>query len=262
MCVAMYSIIELSSEMPYKYNKRAVMAEKGSGGGDVEPATRAAGGMCDRFLTFLAKNLSVSRMKSIAEGPRSNGAGGHPPPPTEGGGGDGGIEEDEFAIPIERAEFDFQQLGGHGDGGPSGVATTVLEESAATTARGVPDPERKQDGAAAADGPVEAEAAAPAVAKAEETKVTRRTVTIKEDRPAQEGSGGASLERKKSLFRKRQASSVAGAEEQSGARVPRRSGLRPRMPQAPRVPSNINERSSSFIEERKKGFGGKPAPGN
>lgn len=243
------------------------MAEKGGSGGDVEPATRAAGGMCDRFLTFLAKNLSVSRTKSIAEGPRSNGAGGHPPPPTEGGGGDGGIEEDEFAIPIERAEFDFQQLGGHGDGGTGGVATTVLEESAATTRRGVPDPERKQDGGAAAagaaaDGPVEAEAAAPAVAKAEETKVTRRTVTIKEDRPAQDGSGGASLERKKSLFRKRQASSVAGAEEQSGARVPRRSGLRPRMPQAPRVPSNINERSSSFIEERKKGFGGKPAPGN
>lgn len=244
--------------------------EKGGGGGEVEPATRAAGGMCDRFLTFLAKNLSVSRiMRSIAEGPRSGG--GHPPP-TEGGQEDGGVEEDEFAIPIERAEFDFQLSGGHVDGGHSGVATTtttILEESAATTTttKDAPDEQKQKDGAAEAaaadDGP-----AAPAVPAVEETKV-RRTVSIKEDRPApaQEGSSAAgssatTVERKKSLFRKRQASSVAGGEEQQGgaARVPRRSGLRPRMPQVPRVPSNINERSSTFIEERKKNFGGKPAP--
>ncbi|CAD6252950.1 unnamed protein product [Miscanthus lutarioriparius] len=237
---------------------------KGGGGGDVEPATSAAGGMCDRFLTFLAKNLSVSRMKSIAEGPRSGaGTGGGHLPPTEGG-DDGGVEEDEFAIPIERAEFDFQ-LSGHGDGGHSSVvAATILEESAATmTTRDVPD---EKDGAAAAAAAAADGMAAPAVAAVEETKV-RRTVTIKEDRPAQEagGSGAASaatatVERKKSLFRKRQASSVAGGEEQGGARVPKRSGLRPRMPQVPRVPSNINERSSTFIEERKKSFGGKPAP--
>ncbi|XP_066336008.1 uncharacterized protein [Miscanthus floridulus] len=238
---------------------------KGGGGGDVEPATSAAGGMCDRFLTFLAKNLSVSRMNSIAEGPRSGaGTGGGHPPPTEGG-DYGGVEEDEFAIPIERAEFDFQ-LSGHGDGGHSSVvAATILEESAATmTTRDVPD--EQKDGAAAAAAAAADGMAAPAVAVVEETKV-RRTVTIKEDRPVQEagGSGAASaatatVERKKSLFRKRQASSVAGGEEQGGARVPKRSGLRPRMPQVPRVPSNINERSSTFIEERKKSFGGKPAP--
>jgi hypothetical protein len=238
------------------------MVKEGGGGGggdDVEPAASAAGSMCDRFLMFLAKNLSVSRIKSIAEGPRNKGAGGHPPP-TEGG-GDGGVEEDEFAIPIERAEFDFQ-LSGHGDGGQhsSVVATTILEESAATTTRDVPD--EQKDGAATAAS-ADGAPAAPAVPAVEEETKVRRTVTIKEDRPAQEGGGAsatATVERKKSLFRKRQASSVAGGEEQGGARVPKRSGLRPRMPQVPRVPSNINERSSTFIEERKKGFGGKPAP--
>ena len=94
----------------------------------------------------------------------------------------------------------------------------------------------------------------------------RKTVTIKEDRPEQEGAGApaATLERKRSsLFKKRQASSAGagGGDEQRAP--PRRSGLRPRMPPALRVPSNINERSSTFIEERRRSFGGrggKPAP--
>jgi len=83
--------------------------EKGGGG---DPATSAAGGMCDRFLTFLAKNLTMSRAKSIADGPK-NGDGGSGHRPMEGG-EEEGEEEDEFAIPIERAEFDYE-FGGHGD---------------------------------------------------------------------------------------------------------------------------------------------------
>ena len=221
--------------------------EKGGGG---DPATSAAGGMCDRFLTFLAKNLTMSRVKSIADGPKNGAGGGHPP--TERG--EEGDEEDEFAIPIERAEFDYE-FGGHGDGS----AATILEESAVatTTARDVPAEQRT--GAAADDSPV----AAPAVAVEETTKV-RKTVTIKEVRPEQEGAGApaATLERKWSLFKKRQASAsgAGGGDEQ---RVPRRSGLRPRMPPVLRVPSNINERSSTFIKERRRSFGGrsgKPAP--
>ena len=220
------------------------------GGGGSEPATSAAGGMCDRFLTFLAKNLTMSRVKSIADGPKNGAGGGHPP--TERG--EDGDEEDEFAIPIERAEFDYE-FGGHGDGS----AATILEESAVatTTARDVPAEQRA--GAAADDGgPV---AAPPAVAVEEEATKVRKTVTIKEDRPEQEA---ATLERKRSsLFKKRQASSAGagGGDEQRAP--PRRSGLRPRMPPVLRVPSNINERSSTFIEERRRSFrgrGGKPAP--
>lgn len=215
------------------------------GGGGSEPATSAAGGMCDRFLTFLAKNLTMSRAKSIADGPKNGAGGGHPP--TERG--EEGDEEDEFAIPIERAEFDYE-FGGHGDGS----AATVLEETAVattTTARDVPAEQRA--GAAADDGgPV---AAPPAVAVEEEATKARKTVTIKEDRPEQEA---ATLERKRSsLFKKRQVSSAGagGGDEQRAP--PRRSGLRPRMPPVLRVPSNINERSSTFIEERRRSFGGR-----
>ncbi|CAL4979170.1 unnamed protein product [Urochloa decumbens] len=227
------------------------------GGGD--PATAAAGGMCDRFLTFLARNLTMSRVKSIADGPR-NGAGagaGHPPP--EGGEEDDHEEQDDFAIPIERADFDDYEFGSHGDEGYS-TATTVLEESAAATAT--------KTGSAAADAPVAGAGPAPspevAAVEEKETKV-RKTVTIKE----QEG-GAPPLERKRSsLFKKRRAPEEAAASEQqqggAAARVPRRAGLRPRMPAVLRVPTNINERSSTFIEERRKSFGGRgrgnpPAP--
>jgi len=222
--------------------------EKGGGG---EPATSAAGGMCDRFLTFLGKNLTMSRAKSIADGPKNGAAaGGHRP--TEGG-EEEGEEEDEFAIPIERAEFDYE-FGGHGDVS----AATVLEETAVATTTTARDVLAEQRAGAAADdgGPV---AAPPAVAVEEEATKVRKTVTIKEDRPEQEA---ATLERKRSLFKKRQASAsgAGGGDEQ---RVPRRSGLRPRMPPVLRVPSNINERSSTFIKERRRSFGGrggKPAP--
>ncbi|TKW02078.1 hypothetical protein SEVIR_8G221200v4 [Setaria viridis] len=230
--------------------------EKGGGGGSDDPATRAAGGMCDRFLTFLTRNLTMSRVKSIADGPKNGGGAGQPAME----GAEEGEEEDEFAIPIERAEFDYEFGGGHGDGGYSSVAT-ILEESAAmttTTTRDVPEPKT----GAAADGPV---GPAPAAMAVEETKV-RKSVTIKEDRlPEQEGGAPAApLERKRSLFKKRQASSVGGGGDDE-QRVPRRSGLRPRIPPVLRVPSNINERSSTFIEERKKSFvgrggGAKPAP--
>ncbi|PAN43552.1 hypothetical protein PAHAL_8G244300 [Panicum hallii] len=209
--------------------------EKGGGGGGGDRATSAAGGMCDRFLTFLAKNLTMSRVKSIADGPKDGAGGGHQP--TEGGKEAG--EEDEFAIPIERAEFDYE-FGGHGDGS----AATILEESAVatTTARDVPA--EQKTGAAADDGPV----------AVEETTKVRKTVRIKEDRPEQEGAGApaATLERKiSSLFKKRQASASGGGGDEQ--RVPRRS----RMPPVLRVPSNINERSSTFIEERRRGFGGR-----
>ncbi|KAJ1276582.1 hypothetical protein BS78_05G225400 [Paspalum vaginatum] len=213
--------------------------EKGGGG---DPSTRAAGGMCDRLLTFLANNLSMSRVKSIADGGPKYAAAAGDHPAAEGA---EGKDLDEFAIPIERAEFDFEYFSGHGDG------ATVLGESATTT-RDVHVPEQKV--AAAADGPVAAAgpAAAPA---AEETKV-RRTVTIKDDRPAAEGAAPAPVERKKSLFKKRQASSAGAGGDGEEPRAPRRSGLRPRMP---RVLSNINERSSTFIEERRMGFGGSGA---
>uniref|UniRef100_A0A0A8XSI4 Uncharacterized protein n=1 Tax=Arundo donax TaxID=35708 RepID=A0A0A8XSI4_ARUDO len=206
--------------------------------------------MCDRFLTFLAKNLSMNRHKAITEGPRNGGGGG-------GGrqleGGEEDEDDDEFAIRIERAEFDFE-LGGHGDDGPTGV-TTVLED-VSTAAATASDEQRQKGAAAAADRPV-------AVA---ETKV-RKTMTIKEDRPEEVAGGGnkgaAVLEKKKSMFKRRQASSSLGAGgEEQGGRAPRRSGLRPRMPAVLRVPSNIDERSSTFIKERRKIFGGagNPAP--
>ena len=59
-----------------------------------------------------------------------------------------------------------------------------------------------------------------------------------------------------------EAAGVVGRGRGGAGRCPRAEAerLRPRMPQVPRVPSNINERSSTFIEERKKSFGGKPAP--
>ncbi|CAO2149910.1 unnamed protein product [Urochloa humidicola] len=242
--------------------------EKGGGG---DPAMTAAGGMCDRFLTFLARNLTMSRVKAIADGPSNGGASaGHPPP--EGPEKDNHVDEveDEFAIPIERAEFDdYEFAAGHGDGGYSTVATTILEGSAtATTKTGAA---ATTDAPLAGVGPPVPEVVA---VEEEETTKVRKTVTIKEQ---EGGSGGgapaATLERKRSLFKKRKASSVAaggdGGEQQGGggaARVPRRAGLRPRMPPVLRVPSNINERSSTFIEERRKSFGGRgsgnkpPAP--
>ncbi|TVU00798.1 hypothetical protein EJB05_53789, partial [Eragrostis curvula] len=209
--------------------------EKGAAGGDV-PA-REAGSICDRFLTFLTNSLHMNRQKNITDGPRSGGAGGGYRPLEE---------EDEFAIRIERAEFEFSD---HGDAGHAG-ATTVLGD--ATTVAATASDELQQRPAAAADPPV--------AAAAEETKI-RKTVTIKEDQPEEaSGAGGKkgapALERKKSLFKKRQASSSSGgAGEEQGGKAPRRSGLWPRMPAVLRVPSNINERSSTFIEERRKSFG-------
>ncbi|KAF8684871.1 hypothetical protein HU200_044154 [Digitaria exilis] len=231
-------------------------------GGGEERAMREAGGMCDRFLTFLAKNLTMNRTKTISEGPKHD-AGGHTPA-VRGEEEDGEDEDDdEFAIAIERAEFDYEFSGagaGHGDGAYSGVPTILGESAAATTTtttRDVPDELTPGASAAAADD-------ATVAAVEEETKV-RKTVTIKEEdgHPVKE-SGGASettetktkatVERKRSsLFKKRQASSSAGDERAA----PRRSGLRPRMTPALR-------RSSTFIEERRKSFGrggsGKPAP--
>ncbi|CAO2144914.1 unnamed protein product [Urochloa humidicola] len=246
------------------------MEKAGGGGVSSDLATSAAGGMCDRFLTFLARNLTMSRVKTIADGPRNGAAAGDGHPPPEGAEEHDHQEEGEFAIPIERAEFDDYEFGGHGDGGYSTVATTILEESATATT--------KTGAAAAADNPVSGAGPSPAPAVAaveEETTKVRKTVTIKEDRAEQDGGGGApaaTLERKRSLFKKRKVSSSAAAA--SGAagdggeqqRVPRRAGLRPRMPPVLRVPSNINERSSTFIEERRKSFGGRgggnkpPAP--
>ncbi|KAL6654552.1 hypothetical protein ACP70R_008017 [Stipagrostis hirtigluma subsp. patula] len=224
--------------------------EKG-GGGDGQ-AARAAGGMCDRLLTFLAKNLSMNRHKAITDAPRNGAAGG--------GGGqrqkEGGEEEeeDEFAIRIERTEFEF--FGGDGEDSHGGGVATVLED-VSTAAAPAANGEQREKGAA-----VDRPAVATAVAG--ETKV-RKTVTIKEDRP-EEGAAAPALERKKSLFKKRQAAAASGGEgggdAEQGGRPVRRSGLRPRMPAVPRVPSNINERSSTFIEERKRSFrgSGKPAP--
>ncbi|GJN05004.1 hypothetical protein PR202_ga22597 [Eleusine coracana subsp. coracana] len=225
--------------------------ERGAGDSAASPARAGAGGMCDRLLTFLANGLSMNRQKSITEGPRNVGSGGGYHQLED--------EEDAFAIRIERAEFEFSD---HGDEGH----TTVLEDSTSTATATESDEQQQQKGTATADASADhhpvAAAAAPAV---EETKI-RKTVTIKEDRP-EEGKGAPALERKKSLFsRKRQAStssSGGGAgEEQGGQRAPRRSGLRPRMPAVLRVPSNINEKSSTFIEERRKSFGsgGKTAP--
>ncbi|XP_062197083.1 uncharacterized protein LOC133900027 [Phragmites australis] len=222
--------------------------EKGAGGGD-EPAS-AAGGICDRLLTFLAKSLSMNRQKNITGGPRAGG--GHRQ--MEGGEGE---EEDEFAIRIERADFDFEFFNGHGDEGHNGV-TTILEDVSKAKAT-ASDEQRQKGAAAAADHPL-------SPAAVEEITKVRKAVTIKEDRPEEAGAGdkGApALEKKKSMFKKRQASSSSGAGgEEQGGRAPRRSGLRPRMPAVPRVPSNINEQSSTFIEERRKGFGatGKPVP--
>lgn len=211
--------------------------EGGAGGSAASPARAATGGICDRLLTFLANGLSMNRPKSLTDGPRTVGSG---------GGYRQLEEEDEFAIRIERAEF---ELTDHEDD----AHTTVLE-GATSTAAAIATDEQQQQQLAAAD------VAADPPAAVGETKI-RKTVTIKEDRP-EEGKGAPALERKKSLFRKRQASTSssgggAGAEE----RAPRRSGLRPRMPGVLRVPSNINEKSSTFIEERRKSFGGKTAAG-
>jgi hypothetical protein len=119
---------------------------------------------------------------------------------------------------------------------------TILGDASTAAATAIDEQQQKRAGAeddAAADLP------APAV---EETKI-RKSVTIKEDLPEDGNKQGApALERKKSLFKRRQASTSGGAGEEPGGRTaPRRSGLL--------APSNINEQSSTFIEERRKSFG-------
>ncbi|KAL6908059.1 hypothetical protein ACP4OV_002229 [Aristida adscensionis] len=223
-------------------------------GGDEQAARAAAGGMCDRLLTFLSKNLSMARpQKSITDGPTDGGAGAGAGgvTQTEEGGKEGNVEEDEFTIKIERAEF---ELSDGGDAGHGGV-TTLLEDASTEAAPAAADTDRPPAAAAAA---------------VEETTKVKKTVTIKEEAAGDKGAPAPAPERKKSMFKKRQASSSAsvgggggGEEEQAGGGRPvRRSGLRPRMPEALRVPSNINERSSTFIEQRKRSFfrgTGKPA---
>jgi hypothetical protein len=210
--------------------------ERGAGDSAGSPA-RATGGMCDRFLTFLANGLSMNKQKNITEGPRN---------------GDHRLEEeeDEFTIRIERTEYEFS---GHEDEG-HGHGMTILGDASTAAATAIDEQQQQQKRAAAED--AAADLPAPAV---EETKI-RKSVTIKEDRPEDGNKQGApALERKKSLFKRRQASTTSssgGAGEEPGGRTaPRRSGLRPRIPAALRAPSNINEQSSTFIEERRKSFG-------
>ncbi|KAL5203624.1 hypothetical protein ABZP36_008495 [Zizania latifolia] len=220
--------------------------ERSEGVGD--DSTRGAVSICDRFLTFLAKNLSMNRQKSITEGPRNGGNdhGSH----AEEGEEVGEDDDDEFTIKIEKAEFEFI----HEEEDRKSVTATVLEEIRndntdvmSTAGASVQEEE------GAGQHPVAAEAAPEPVVQ-ENTKL-KRTVTVKEDKD----DAGASSTAKKSLFKKRQASSsqLGGDDQQK----PARRVLRPRMPSILRVPSNINEKSATFIEERKKSFGaagGKP----
>ncbi|XP_062183023.1 uncharacterized protein LOC133887116 [Phragmites australis] len=210
--------------------------------GAADNSARAAGGMCDRLLTFLAKNLSMNRQKAVTEGPRNGGGHYHQ---EEGEREEEEEEEDEYTVRIERADFDLE-LGDHGN-----TATTILED--VSTVAATASDEQRQKGAAAA---------------VEEIMKVRKTVTIKDDRPEDTAATGekgaaAALERKKSMFKKRQAaSSSGGGGEEQGGWAPRRTGLRPRMQAVLRVASNIDERSSTHIEERKRSFGGngKPVP--
>jgi hypothetical protein len=210
--------------------------EKGVGAGD--DSARAVG-MCDRFLTFLAKNLSMNRQKNITDGPISGGD--HRSHAEE--------EEDEFAVKIEKAEFNFS----HEEEVHRSLPATILEERSADARA----PDQQKEALAEASRQVAAtEAGSAAAAAAVQEKKVRKSVTIKEE-PA-----GDKEKAKKSQSKKRQASSGSGAGvEEPVPRPPLRWGLRPRMSSANlRVPSNINEKSSNFIEQRKKGFGagGKP----
>ena len=211
--------------------------EKRVGGGN--DSARGVG-MCDRFLTFLAKNLSMNRQKSITEGPRNGGD--HRNHAEE--------EDDEFAVKIEKADCKFS----HEEEEHRSLPPTILEER---TADARASDQLKEAVAEASRKVAATEAALAAAAAAVQEKKVRKSVTIKEE-PV-----GDKEKAKKLLSKKRQASSSssgAGAEEPV-PRPPLRWGLRPRMPSANlRVPSNINEKSSNFIEERKKRFGagGKP----
>uniref|UniRef100_A0ACD5WU39 Uncharacterized protein n=1 Tax=Avena sativa TaxID=4498 RepID=A0ACD5WU39_AVESA len=207
--------------------------EKAMGGGD--DAARAVG-MCDRFLTFLTKNLSMNRQKNITEGPK-DGGGDHMTHAQE--------EDDEFTVKIEKADFKFSQE----EEEQRSVTATILEETSADArAR-----DQLKEAVAEASRKVAAtEASLAAAAAAVQEKKVRKSVTIKEE-PA-----GDKEKAKKSMSKKRQASLSSGAAgvEEPVPRPPLRWGLRPRMPAANlRVPSNINEKSSNFIEERRKGFG-------
>ncbi|XP_047087350.1 uncharacterized protein LOC124699018 [Lolium rigidum] len=217
--------------------------EKCVDGGD--DSARAVG-MCDRFLTFLAKNLSINRQKNIAQGPRNDGD--HKSHAED--------EEDEFAVKIEKADCKFNRE----EEEHRSLPATILEGGSADARtsdqhkEAVAEASRKVAAteASLAAATETSSAAAPAV----QGKKVRKSVTIKEE-PA-----GDKEKAKKSLSKKRQASSVSGAGvEEPVPRPPLRWGLRPRMPSANlRVPSNINEKSSNFIEARRKGFGagGKP----
>ncbi|XP_048573415.1 uncharacterized protein LOC125553728 [Triticum urartu] len=216
--------------------------ERSAGGGD--DSARAVG-MCDRLLTFLAKNLSMNRPRSITEGPRDAGAGRDHRNHAE-------EEDDEFAVKIEKAEFEFS----HEEEGHRSFTATILEETTAD----VRASDQHKEATGEAGHQVEAtEAGAAAV----QEKKPRRTVTIKEE------AGGVKDKAKKSLSMKRQSSSLSGGGQVVGAggedpvpKPPLRWGLRPRMPAANlRVPSNINEKSSNFIEERRRGFGAGGKPG-
>uniref|UniRef100_A0ACD5X1L0 Uncharacterized protein n=1 Tax=Avena sativa TaxID=4498 RepID=A0ACD5X1L0_AVESA len=203
------------------------------GGGD--DAARAVG-MCDRFLTFLTKNLSMSRQKNITEGPKDGGGGDHYRSHAA------QEEEDEFEVKIEKADFKLSQ---EEEESSRSLPATILEETSDQLKEAVAEASRKVAA-------TEASLAAPPV----QEKKVRKSVTIKEE-PA-----GEKEKAKKSMSKKRQASLSSGAGvEEPAPRPPLRWGLRPRMPPANlRVPSNINEKSSNFIEERRKGFGagGKP----
>lgn len=213
--------------------------ERRAGGGD--DSARAVG-MCDRFLTFLAKNLSMNRPKSITEGPRD--AGDHRNHAEE--------EDDEFAVKIEKAEFDFS----HEEQDHRSFTATILQE---TTADVRASDQHKE---ATAEAGHQVEATETGAAPVQEKK-PRRSVTIKEE------AGGVKDKAKKSLSKKRQSSSLSGGGQVVGAggedpvpKPPLRWGLRPRAPAANlRVPSNINEKSSNFIEERRRGFGAGGKPG-
>ncbi|CAM0874046.1 unnamed protein product [Alopecurus aequalis] len=208
--------------------------EKGAGVGD---DSAQAVGMCDRFLTFLTKNLSMNRQKNITEGPRDGGD--HRNHAAE--------EEDEFVVKIEKSDFRFS----HEEEEHRSLPATILEERAADARAS----DQHKEAVAEASRKVAA-TEADLAALVQEKKV-RKSVTIKEE-PA-----GDKEKAKKLLSKKRQASLSSGGTgvEEPVPRPPLRWGLRPRMPSANlRVPSNINEKSSNFIEQRRKGFGagGKP----
>ncbi|KQJ87555.1 uncharacterized protein LOC100836892 [Brachypodium distachyon] len=219
--------------------------EKGAAGGD--PA-RAAVGVCEKLLTFFSKNLSMTRQKAITDGPRT------------GAGSDNRDkdrskedEEDEFMVKIERAEFEFREEEEEQKksfttatilGGPS----TDLRSSA-----GASDLQQQPK-----EAPLKAaqEVAAVAAAGQGEKKV-KKTVTIKEEASETKGVKKAASVVKK---RERQASSssAAGDQQQQGeeGKAPaQRWGLRPRMASGLRVASNINQKSTDFIEQRRRGFG-------